>query len=80
MIRSSMLVNIVLSAALMLVAQAARAELPEWILFPPSSESELFAIGEGNTLQQANDVALKNILGQLRTRISGGFQPAPKSG
>ena len=58
---------------LLLCCEAAHAELPEWILFPPSSDTALFAIGEGNTLQQANDVALKNILGQLRTHISGGF-------
>lgn len=62
-----------LSSLLAAFSHLARAELPEWILFPPSSDTEMFAIGEGKSLQQANDVALKNILGQLRTRVSGGF-------
>ncbi|GGF64710.1 LPP20 family lipoprotein [Alteromonas lipolytica] len=73
MIKVRVLVKALLSAAIILFAHTSRAELPEWILFPPSSDTELFAIGEGKSLQQANDIALKNILGQLRTRISGGF-------
>ena len=73
MTKPRILLLLCLSGFMLSVSKVALAELPEWILFPPSSETELFAIGEGQTLQQANDVALKNILGQLRTRISGGF-------
>lgn len=52
----------------------AKAALPEWVQSPPHSQTTLYAIGEGRTLQQSTDVALKNILGQLRTRVSGEYQ------
>jgi DNA-directed RNA polymerase subunit F len=57
----------------LLTAPPCFAALPDWVLHPPNSDTELFAIGDGNTLQQANNNALKNILGQLRTRISSSF-------
>ncbi|MDN4502148.1 LPP20 family lipoprotein [Alteromonadaceae bacterium BrNp21-10] len=55
-------------------AFCAHANLPAWIQTPPTSDTELFAIGEGNNKEQAKDVALKNILGQLRTRLNARFE------
>lgn len=73
MSKSRILLILFFSGLVTTISKLAYAELPEWILFPPSSDTELYAIGEGKSLQQANDIALKNILGQLRTRVSGGF-------
>lgn len=62
-----------LTCLLLLVTSRAFAQLPDWIMSPPSSDTELYAIGEGRNLQQSTDVALKNLLGQLRTRISSSY-------
>lgn len=62
-----------LTCLLLLVTSRAFAQLPDWIMSPPSSNTELYAIGEGRNLQQSTDVALKNLLGQLRTRISSSY-------
>lgn len=73
MTKATTFLKLLVVSVLLVGSICAHAELPEWVLFPPSNDTELFAIGEGNTLQLANDVALSNILGQLRTRVSGGF-------
>lgn len=57
-----------------MLPMVAKAALPDWIQSPPTSDTTLYAIGEGRNLQQATDVALKNILGQLRTRVSSQFE------
>lgn len=44
--------------------------LPTWITNPPSNDSEFFGIGEGTSREKARDVALKNILGQINTKVS----------
>lgn len=53
-----------------LFTTAACGALPDWVLNPVISDSELVAVGEGRTLQESEQSAVKNILGQLRTRIS----------
>ncbi|RDV24760.1 hypothetical protein DXV75_11815 [Alteromonas aestuariivivens] len=58
---------------LMSLATCAWAVLPDWITAPPHNEHELFGIGEGHNLEQAQNAALKNIMGQLRTHISGSY-------
>jgi hypothetical protein len=57
-----------------LITLTVNARLPGWILSPQSSENEFFGIGEGKTREQARDVALKNILGQVNTRVSSSYQ------
>ena len=55
------------------------AALPDWVLNPPVSDTELYATGQGRTLQESEQAAIKNLLGQLRTRVSSRFMMAQQS-
>jgi hypothetical protein len=50
------------------------AALPDWVLNPPTSDEDLYAVGQGKNLQESEQAAVKNILGQLRTRIDSSLR------
>lgn len=58
------------TTVLLLFTYSAMAALPDWITNPQISDSEYYGIGEGSTIDKARDIALKNILGQINTKIS----------
>ncbi|GLR69438.1 LPP20 family lipoprotein [Agaribacter marinus] len=61
----------IIFTTLLLVCAKAFSALPDWVSNPKTSDTEYYAIGEGKSLDQARDVALKNILGQINTKVSG---------
>lgn len=68
------LIALLLGLALLVSVNSACAALPKWVNSPPTSNDILYAIGQGRTKNQAKEVALKNLLGQINTTVSAEFE------
>ncbi|MBC3766581.1 LPP20 family lipoprotein [Neptunicella marina] len=59
---------------LFVLSCSVHATLPDWVTTPPQEDDKFYAIGEGQSQEQAEQVALKNLLGQLRTSLEASTQ------